>query len=130
MGEAVVLRTFQLTGSRAASVGGCRVKSGRLLRSATYRLIRDGEVGLTTSCCVMWSDLLCLYIHVHAKVVHDGTLSAMKQGKVDLSEARKETECGLSFSSDSVEWKEGDRVVAYTTRRVPPLLIWDFGFQH
>ena len=44
VGEAVVLRTFQLTGARAASVGGCRVKAGRLLRSATYRLVRDGEV--------------------------------------------------------------------------------------
>lgn len=49
VGEAVVLRTFQLTGSRAVSVGGCRVKSGRLIRSATYRLVRDGEVG---SCLV------------------------------------------------------------------------------
>ena len=44
VGEAVVLRTFTLTGARAASVGGCRVKSGRLLRSATFRLLRDGEV--------------------------------------------------------------------------------------
>ena len=44
VGEAVVLRTFQLTGARAASVGGCRVKSGRLVRSATFRLLRDGEV--------------------------------------------------------------------------------------
>ena len=44
VGEAVVLRTFQLSGAKAASVGGCRVKSGRLLRSATFRLLRDGEV--------------------------------------------------------------------------------------
>lgn len=49
VGEAVVLKTFQLTGARAASVGGCRVKVGRLLRSATYRLIRDGEV--CSFCC-------------------------------------------------------------------------------
>lgn len=44
VGEAVVLKTFHLTGARAADVGGCRVKVGRLLRSATYRLIRDGKV--------------------------------------------------------------------------------------
>ena len=54
VGEAVVLRTFQLTGSRAASVGGCRVKSGRLLRSATYRVVRDGEVG---SCVLLLCDV-------------------------------------------------------------------------
>ena len=44
VGEAVVLKTFHLTGARAAAVGGCRVKVGRLLRSATYRLVRDGKV--------------------------------------------------------------------------------------
>ena len=65
---------------------------------------------------------------VCVQVVHDGRLSAMKHGKSDVSEARKETECGLSFSSSSVQWREGDKVVAYTTRRVPPTLLWDFGF--
>ena len=45
-----------------------------------------------------------------------------------VSEAKKETECGLCFSSASVEWREGDRVVAYTTRHIPPALNWDFGF--
>ena len=44
IGEAVVLKVFRLTGSRAASVGGCRVKQGKLMRNATYRLMRDGEV--------------------------------------------------------------------------------------
>ena len=53
----------------------------------------------------------------------------MKQGKTDISEAKKETECGLCFtSSHSVDWKEGDKVIAYTTRRVPPSLNWNFGF--
>lgn len=47
VGEAVVIKTFKLTGAKAAVVGGCRVKTGRLLRSSTYRLLRDGEV-LTT----------------------------------------------------------------------------------
>lgn len=55
-------------------------------------------------------------------------MSAMKIGKSDVSEARKETECGLSFSSSSVTWKEGDRVVAFTRHRRPPTLHWDFGF--
>ena len=61
-------------------------------------------------------------------MIHEGPLSAMKQGKNDISEARKEVECGLSFRSLSVQWKEGDRVVAFTRRRVPPSLEWDLGF--
>ena len=44
VGEAEVLRVFNFSGARAVCVGGCRVKSGRLLRSVTFRLLRDGEV--------------------------------------------------------------------------------------
>ena len=47
---------------------------------------------------------------------------------MNVSEAKKETECGLSFSSGSVEWREGDRVVAFTIHRRPPHLDWDLGF--
>ena len=50
----------------------------------------------------------------------------MKHGKVDINEARKETECGLSFSTNP-GWKEGDRVVAFTSCRIPPKLTWDMG---
>lgn len=44
VGEAVVLKVFKLTGTKAADVGGCRVKIGKLVRNATYRLVRGGEV--------------------------------------------------------------------------------------
>ena len=44
VGEAVIIKVFRLTGTRRASVGGCRVKQGRLVRNAQYRLVRDGEV--------------------------------------------------------------------------------------
>ena len=44
LGEAVILKVFKLTGARAASVGGCRVKQGRLVRNALYRLVREDEV--------------------------------------------------------------------------------------
>ena len=61
LGEAVVLKTFKLTGAKAAEVGGCRVKSGTLVRNATYRLLRDDEVrkGL-----IIYHDYLfiCTYI--------------------------------------------------------------------
>ncbi len=44
VGEAVILKVFKLTGARRASVGGCRVKQGKLVRNAHYRIVRDGEV--------------------------------------------------------------------------------------
>lgn len=62
------------------------------------------------------------------QVIHEGPVSAMKIGKSDVSEARKETECGLSFSSSSVTWEEGDKVIAFNRHRRPPTLHWDFGF--
>ncbi len=43
LGEAVVLKVFRLTGPKAAAVGGCRVKQGKLIRNATFRVLRDGE---------------------------------------------------------------------------------------
>ena len=45
VGEGVVLKVFQLRGGKAATVGGCRVKRGRFSRSASFRLLREGEVG-------------------------------------------------------------------------------------
>lgn len=47
VGEAVVLKVFKLTGARSASVGGCRVKQGKLTRSGIYRILRDDEVSGT-----------------------------------------------------------------------------------
>lgn len=44
LGEAIVLKVFRLTGAKAAAVGGCRVKQGRLVRSGLFRVIRDREV--------------------------------------------------------------------------------------
>ena len=44
-GEAVVHKVFQLTGSKKATVAGCRVKQGTLTRKDTkYRVLRDGNV--------------------------------------------------------------------------------------
>ena len=44
-GEAVVQKVFQLTGSKKATVAGCRVKQGAMTRKGTkYRVIRDGQV--------------------------------------------------------------------------------------
>ena len=53
VGEAEVLKVFKLTGARSASVGGCRVRQGRLTRSGLYRVIRDDQVD-TSSTIMMY----------------------------------------------------------------------------
>ena len=63
VGEAIVLKTFTLTGSRKANVVGCRVKSGRLERKCVFRVLRDGETvyeggrGVSGDCVRMWERL-------------------------------------------------------------------------
>ena len=44
VGEAEVIKVFKLTGARSATVGGCRVKQGKMIRKSTFRLIRGDEV--------------------------------------------------------------------------------------
>ena len=51
----------------------------------------------------------------------------MKTGKDDVAEARKETECGIAFSTDP-GFREGDRVQCWTRRKVPQTLNWDLQF--
>jgi translation initiation factor IF-2 len=60
-------------------------------------------------------------------MIHQGSLIGMKQGRDDIEEARKDTECGLSFTKDP-GFKEGDRIVCLNRRRVLPPLKWDLGF--
>ena len=51
----------------------------------------------------------------------------MKQGKEDIEVARKDTECGVSFSKDP-GFQEGDRIVCLNKKRVLPKLKWELGF--
>jgi hypothetical protein len=44
LGEATVLKVFNLSGKRKASVAGCRVKQGQLRRKETYRVVRNNQV--------------------------------------------------------------------------------------
>ena len=59
-------------------------------------------------------------------MIHEGTLVGMKREKENISMARKETECGLSFSKDP-GW-EGDKIICLRRKDVPQPLEWDIGF--
>ena len=103
IGEAIVLKVFKLRGNKSAAIGGCRVKKGQLIRDAIFQIWRDEDK------------------------VHEGRLIGMKREKDNISSARKETECGLSFNVDP-KWQEGDRVVCLRRKKVPQKLEWHLGF--
>ncbi|ROW15650.1 hypothetical protein VPNG_02072 [Cytospora leucostoma] len=88
--EAEVLEVFAINvvKRKFKNIAGVRVRTGIVTRGGLYRVMRDGEK------------------------IHDGKLDALKQGKKDVSEMRKGTECGLSFE-DYDDFKAGDIVQLY-----------------
>lgn len=118
VGEAAVIRTFKLTGAKSAFVGGCRVKEGELARDAVFKLFRDDEVSINFQ--ILYSKF--------SQVVHEGKLSGMKRDKEDISTAKKETECGISFAANRIRFQEGDWVQCVRRNTISPTLHWDLGF--
>lgn len=101
-GEAAILQVFQLKGKQKGPVAGCRVKNGSLLNSKkhSFRILRGKDV------------------------IYDGDVSSLKHFKEDVSEVRKESECGISFRG-SPDFREGDIVQCYTTEKVQKLVNWN-----
>ncbi|KAK3376633.1 hypothetical protein B0T24DRAFT_524293 [Lasiosphaeria ovina] len=87
VGEAEVLKLFpiNLKGRVFKNIAGCRVRNGQITRNSTCRVIRDGEE------------------------VFKGSIDTLKNGKKDMAEMRKGSECGISLE----EWDElrvGDNI--------------------
>eukprot|EP00794_Sanderia_malayensis_P020380 gene20380-22389_t len=101
LGEAHVLKTFQLTGQRKAFVAGCRVKKGSLSvgKENLWRVCRDG------------------------KIIHQGPLNSLKHGQQDISIAKKETECGVAFEKFN-DIKENDQIQCLQITYEKPMLNW------
>ena len=60
IGEATVLKVFELSGKRKATVAGCRVKQGQLRRKESYRIYRNSKVvfeGRRHKCYIIWMNL-------------------------------------------------------------------------
>ena len=56
-----------------------------------------------------------------------GKLSTMKRGQDDISQAKKETECGLSFEKFT-DVEEGDVVQCYSVIVKKQAIDWNWGF--
>ncbi|XP_026481994.1 translation initiation factor IF-2, mitochondrial-like isoform X2 [Ctenocephalides felis] len=105
IGEATVLQTFAINeGKHKVTVMGCRCTQGSLKKSSLYRLERDGEV------------------------IHQGKLVSMRHVKTEVDTIKKDIECGLRFEDQSIEIKQGDRVVCYKVNHVPQFTEWNPGF--
>ncbi|CAA6659285.1 unnamed protein product [Spirodela intermedia] len=89
-GEAKVLHIFELRGRSKSKgpdvvIAGCRVLDGRLVRAATLRLMRSGEV------------------------VFEGSCASLKREKQDVEAVEEGGECGLVIQ-DCHDFRVGDIV--------------------
>ncbi|KAI3402035.1 hypothetical protein diail_4009 [Diaporthe ilicicola] len=85
LAEAEVLQVFSINivKRKYRNIAGVKVKTGSVTRGGLYRVMRNGEK------------------------VYEGKLDALKQGKKDVKEMKRGTECGLSLE-DWDEFEPGD----------------------
>ncbi|MCL5245717.1 translation initiation factor IF-2 [Cellulophaga sp. 20_2_10] len=86
LGTAEIRETFKI--SKVGTIAGCMVLTGKLVRSAGMRLIRDGVV------------------------IYTGELSSLKRFKDDAKEVAKGYDCGLQVKNYN-DIKEGDIIEAF-----------------
>src|SRR5690606_21167028 len=80
-GTAEVRETFKI--SKVRTIAGCMVTSGKIIRNAGIRLIREGVV------------------------IHTGTLASLKRFKDDVKEVSKGYDCGIQVNNYN-DLVEGD----------------------
>jgi translation initiation factor IF-2 len=92
LGQAEVRQVFNI--SRVGTIAGSYVTSGRIVRGAQARLIRDGVV------------------------VHDGRVGSLRRFKEDVREVSDGFECGIGLERFN-DVKERDLIEAYEVQQVP-----------
>ena len=91
LGSAEVRDTFRIP--KVGMIAGCYVVSGKLVRSAQVRLLRD---------------------HV---VIYEGKVASLKRFKDDASEVKEGFECGVGIENFN-DIKVGDTIEAFTVEKV------------
>ena len=92
LGHAEVRQTYKVSG--VGTVAGCYVQDGKLLRSCSVRVVRDGIV------------------------IHEGALGSLQRFKDSVKEVTQNYECGLTVEKYN-DLKEGDVIEAYTMEEIP-----------
>jgi translation initiation factor IF-2 len=91
LGTAEVRQVFHA--SRIGTIAGCYVQTGKIVRSAKIRLVRDGSI------------------------IHEGTIGSLKRFADDARDVAAGYECGLHLDGfDDVH--EGDIIEAYEIKEV------------
>jgi translation initiation factor IF-2 len=93
LGRAEIRAVF--SARKLAKIAGCFVIDGRITRSASVRIIRDGQV------------------------VHEGQISSLRHFKQDVNEMAVGYECGVGIENFS-DFQERDLLEAYRVERVRP----------
>jgi translation initiation factor IF-2 len=95
LGSAEVLQTFKA--SRVGTIAGCQVNDGKVTRSASVRLVRDGTI--------VWT----------------GKVGSLRRFKDDVSEVDAGMECGIVLDGFA-DVKEGDVLEFFEVRQVEKTL--------
>jgi len=92
VGNAEIRQIFKASG--IGNIAGCYVTNGKIMRSATMRVVRDGIV------------------------VFEGSLGSFKRFTDDVREVAAGYECAMTFQKFG-DIKEGDKIEAYVMEEVP-----------
>ncbi len=90
-GYADVRQTFKVTG--VGTIAGCYVTSGKIIRNADIRLVRDGII------------------------IHEGKIDSLKRFKDDAKEVQENFECGLGIENFN-DVKDGDTIECFTMEEI------------
>jgi translation initiation factor IF-2 len=90
LGRAEIRRIFNI--SRVGTIAGCLVLDGKIVRNADARVIRGDEV------------------------VHQGKISSLKHLKDNVTEVKKDYECGIGLEKFK-DIEEGDIIEAFTIEK-------------
>ena len=91
LGEAEVREVYKIT--NVGMVAGCYVTSGRMVRNAQMRLVRDGII------------------------IHDGVLASLQRYKDSVKEVAQGYECGITIEKFQ-DIKNGDISEAYIMEQI------------
>ncbi len=91
LGRAEVRRVFQIP--RIGAIAGCYVTDGKITRNAEIRVIRSNEI------------------------IHQGRISSLKHVKENVTEVRKEYECGIGLDKFQT-FEPGDIIEAFIKEKV------------
>ncbi|HVP91471.1 MAG TPA: translation initiation factor IF-2 [Terriglobales bacterium] len=90
-GRAEVRKVFQIP--KVGTIAGCYVQDGRITRNSEVRVLRGKEV------------------------VHQGRISSLKHLKENVSEVKKDYECGIGLASFG-DFQPGDVIEAFIKEKV------------